>query len=198
MRALVPRELSFATPIRLVQVGESAGPTVILAAESLRTSGLEIFGVTRGRRLCRRTTRSFRGSGTANSSSTSSECRSARSRVPGNEPIKEAAACGDAVVGAGTALAVLGVVVGVLTGNIMVGDLGRHVHCRICHRTGTHLAKGPGDTGRSSEPHRSPRPGRLAEFLGGRAPPQATTRRGQTGAHGDTSASPAGAPRTGF
>jgi NADPH2:quinone reductase len=47
-RALVPRELTAAKPTRLVQVGESAGSVVTLAAESLRTSGLEICGVGKG------------------------------------------------------------------------------------------------------------------------------------------------------
>jgi hypothetical protein len=47
-RTHVPRELAFAKPTRLVQVGDSAGPTVKIAAESLRTSGLEIYGVAKG------------------------------------------------------------------------------------------------------------------------------------------------------
>ena len=47
--ALVPRELSFAKHhIRLVQIGEMAGPTISLAAEALRTSGLEILGAGSG------------------------------------------------------------------------------------------------------------------------------------------------------
>jgi NADPH:quinone reductase-like Zn-dependent oxidoreductase len=48
LRALVPEELKPAKPTRLVQVGESAGPTLTLAAESLRTSGVEIYGATKG------------------------------------------------------------------------------------------------------------------------------------------------------
>jgi len=45
LEALVPRELSFAKRrVRLVQIGEMAGPTISLAAEALRTSGLEILG----------------------------------------------------------------------------------------------------------------------------------------------------------
>jgi len=49
MEALVPRELSFARHrVRLVQIGEMAGPTVALAAEALRTSGLEILGASAG------------------------------------------------------------------------------------------------------------------------------------------------------
>ena len=47
--ALVPRELSFAKHrVRLVQIGEMAGPKISLAAEALRTSGLEILGVGSG------------------------------------------------------------------------------------------------------------------------------------------------------
>jgi NADPH:quinone reductase-like Zn-dependent oxidoreductase len=46
--ALVPRELKAAKPARLVQVGQSAGPVVALAAESLRTSGLELYGAGKG------------------------------------------------------------------------------------------------------------------------------------------------------
>jgi hypothetical protein len=48
LRALAPRELTAAKPTRVVQVGESAGPVVTLSAESLRTSGLEIYGVRKG------------------------------------------------------------------------------------------------------------------------------------------------------
>jgi NADPH:quinone reductase-like Zn-dependent oxidoreductase len=48
LRALVPDELTMAKPTRLIQVGESAGPTLTLAAESLRTSGVELYGVTKG------------------------------------------------------------------------------------------------------------------------------------------------------
>lgn len=45
IEALVPRELSFAKQrVRLVQTGEMAGPTLSLAADALRTSGLEIMG----------------------------------------------------------------------------------------------------------------------------------------------------------
>ena len=47
-RALVPHELRLPKPCRLVQVGESAGPTINLTAESLRTSGLEIYGAAKG------------------------------------------------------------------------------------------------------------------------------------------------------
>jgi NADPH2:quinone reductase len=48
LRALVPHELTMTKPTRLVQVGESAGPTLTLAAESLRTSGVEIYGAAKG------------------------------------------------------------------------------------------------------------------------------------------------------
>ena len=45
IEAFVPRELSVAKHrIRLVQIGEMAGPKISLAAEALRTSGLEILG----------------------------------------------------------------------------------------------------------------------------------------------------------
>jgi len=45
LEALTPRELAFAKhPIRLVQVGEMAGNDLRLAANTLRTSGLEIVG----------------------------------------------------------------------------------------------------------------------------------------------------------
>jgi NADPH:quinone reductase-like Zn-dependent oxidoreductase len=48
LRALVPEELKPAKPTRLVQVGESAGPALTLAAESLRTSGVELYGAAKG------------------------------------------------------------------------------------------------------------------------------------------------------
>jgi NADPH2:quinone reductase len=45
VKTLVPAELSFARGrIRLIQIGEKAGTTISLSADSLRTSGLEIFG----------------------------------------------------------------------------------------------------------------------------------------------------------
>jgi len=45
IEALVPRELSFPkNRVRLVQIGEMAGPQISLAASALRTSGLEILG----------------------------------------------------------------------------------------------------------------------------------------------------------
>ncbi|GAA4607848.1 NADPH2:quinone reductase [Actinoplanes octamycinicus] len=48
LRALVPRTFAFPRPTRLVQIGESAGAGLTLAAESLRTSGVEIYGAARG------------------------------------------------------------------------------------------------------------------------------------------------------
>ena len=45
LRALVPDEIAFARhPARLVQIGVSAGPTISLPADALRTSGLRIMG----------------------------------------------------------------------------------------------------------------------------------------------------------
>jgi NADPH:quinone reductase-like Zn-dependent oxidoreductase len=45
IKAFVPRALSFARHrIRLVQIGEAAGPAISLPADALRTSGLEISG----------------------------------------------------------------------------------------------------------------------------------------------------------
>ncbi len=49
LEALVPRELSFAKHrVRLVQIGEMAGPTISLPAQALRTSGLELLGAGSG------------------------------------------------------------------------------------------------------------------------------------------------------
>jgi hypothetical protein len=48
LKALVPNELRHAKLTRIVQVGESAGPTLTVAAESLRTSGVEIYGAAKG------------------------------------------------------------------------------------------------------------------------------------------------------
>jgi NADPH:quinone reductase-like Zn-dependent oxidoreductase len=46
LKTLVPKEAGFARhKTRLIQAGESAGSTVALAADMLRTSGLEITGV---------------------------------------------------------------------------------------------------------------------------------------------------------
>jgi NADPH:quinone reductase-like Zn-dependent oxidoreductase len=48
LRTLVPQAFAFPKPTRLVQVGESAGSTLTLAADSLRTSGVEIYGAAKG------------------------------------------------------------------------------------------------------------------------------------------------------
>jgi len=44
IQTLVPNELRMSKPIRLIQIGEKAGRTISLSADSLRTSGLEIRG----------------------------------------------------------------------------------------------------------------------------------------------------------
>jgi NADPH2:quinone reductase len=46
-RALVPEGFAFAPPTRLVQIGESAGDAIVLSADAVRTSGLEIYGAAR-------------------------------------------------------------------------------------------------------------------------------------------------------
>jgi NADPH2:quinone reductase len=48
LRALVPASFSFPKPTRFIQVGESAGPQLTVAAESLRTSGVEVYGAAKG------------------------------------------------------------------------------------------------------------------------------------------------------
>ena len=48
LRTLIPSSFGFAKPTRLVQVGESAGPDLTVAAASLRPSGVEIYGAARG------------------------------------------------------------------------------------------------------------------------------------------------------
>jgi NADPH:quinone reductase-like Zn-dependent oxidoreductase len=46
LEALVPREAGFARRrVRLVQIGQAAGPTITLPADRLRTSGLELTGI---------------------------------------------------------------------------------------------------------------------------------------------------------
>ena len=47
-RALVPDSFTFRPPVRLVQIGAAAGTSLQLDAESLRTSGLEIYGASKG------------------------------------------------------------------------------------------------------------------------------------------------------
>ncbi|MQY21220.1 MDR/zinc-dependent alcohol dehydrogenase-like family protein [Nocardia macrotermitis] len=44
----LPESFALGTPTRLIQAGESAGPTITLPAESLRTSGVEICGAAKG------------------------------------------------------------------------------------------------------------------------------------------------------
>jgi len=48
LKALVPNRLGSSKAVRLVQAGESAGVTLSLAADSVRTSGVEIYGVAKG------------------------------------------------------------------------------------------------------------------------------------------------------
>jgi NADPH:quinone reductase-like Zn-dependent oxidoreductase len=48
LRALTPVSFAFSRPTRIVQVGQSAGATATLPAESLRTSGVEIYGAAKG------------------------------------------------------------------------------------------------------------------------------------------------------
>jgi NADPH:quinone reductase-like Zn-dependent oxidoreductase len=48
LRSLIPKSFAFPKPTRLIQVGESAGASLDLAAESLRTSGVEIVGAAKG------------------------------------------------------------------------------------------------------------------------------------------------------
>lgn len=47
-RALVPDSFTFRPPVRLVQIGAAAGAALQLDAEALRTSGLEIYGASKG------------------------------------------------------------------------------------------------------------------------------------------------------
>ena len=44
IKTLVPNELKIPKPVRLIQIGEKAGTTISLSADSMRTSGLEIRG----------------------------------------------------------------------------------------------------------------------------------------------------------
>jgi NADPH:quinone reductase-like Zn-dependent oxidoreductase len=48
LRSLSPKSFTFPKPTRLIQIGESAGAELVLAAESLRTSGVEICGAAKG------------------------------------------------------------------------------------------------------------------------------------------------------
>jgi len=48
LRTLVPKAFAFARPTRIVQVGAAAGsPALNLTADSLRTSGVELYGAAR-------------------------------------------------------------------------------------------------------------------------------------------------------
>ncbi|MEV5891955.1 zinc-binding dehydrogenase [Nonomuraea fuscirosea] len=47
LRSLTPESFAFPKPIRVVQAGESAGARLTLSADSLRTSGVEIYGAAR-------------------------------------------------------------------------------------------------------------------------------------------------------
>ncbi|MFI1920353.1 zinc-binding dehydrogenase [Nocardia sp. NPDC020380] len=47
LSTLIPDSFAFPEPTRLVQIGESAGPTATIPAETLRTSGVEIYGAAR-------------------------------------------------------------------------------------------------------------------------------------------------------
>jgi NADPH:quinone reductase-like Zn-dependent oxidoreductase len=48
LRTLIPASFGLGKPTRLIQVGQSAGPALTLTADSLRTSGVEIYGVAKG------------------------------------------------------------------------------------------------------------------------------------------------------
>ncbi|MFC4123065.1 quinone oxidoreductase family protein [Nonomuraea zeae] len=48
LRSLVPESFAFPKPTRVIQIGESAGAELGLAAGSLRTSGVEIYGAAKG------------------------------------------------------------------------------------------------------------------------------------------------------
>jgi hypothetical protein len=45
---MVPDTFAFPKPLRLVQIGEVAGADLRVSAESLRTSGVEIYGAAKG------------------------------------------------------------------------------------------------------------------------------------------------------
>jgi hypothetical protein len=45
---MVPESFAFVKSTRLIQVGESAGGALVVAAESLRSSGVEIYGAAKG------------------------------------------------------------------------------------------------------------------------------------------------------
>jgi NADPH:quinone reductase-like Zn-dependent oxidoreductase len=47
LTALTPESFAMPTPTRLVQIGQAAGESIALAAEAIRTSGVEIYGAGR-------------------------------------------------------------------------------------------------------------------------------------------------------
>jgi NADPH:quinone reductase-like Zn-dependent oxidoreductase len=44
IKTLIPAEIRMSKPVRLIQIGEKAGASISLSADSLRTTGLQIFG----------------------------------------------------------------------------------------------------------------------------------------------------------
>jgi NADPH:quinone reductase-like Zn-dependent oxidoreductase len=48
LRTLTPESFAFPKPTRLIQIGDAAGGELALGAESLRTSGVEIYGAAKG------------------------------------------------------------------------------------------------------------------------------------------------------
>ncbi|MFG1927327.1 zinc-binding alcohol dehydrogenase family protein [Cryptosporangium sp. NPDC048952] len=48
LKTLVPDSFTFGKPTRIVQIGDSAGAALTLPAESLRTSGVELYGASKG------------------------------------------------------------------------------------------------------------------------------------------------------
>ncbi|MFF5294748.1 quinone oxidoreductase family protein [Paractinoplanes globisporus] len=48
LHAMVPESFAFPKPLRLVQIGEVAGSELTIRADSLRTSGVEIYGAAKG------------------------------------------------------------------------------------------------------------------------------------------------------
>ena len=48
LRSLIPESFAFPKPTRVIQIGQAAGAELTVAAESLRTSGVEICGAAKG------------------------------------------------------------------------------------------------------------------------------------------------------
>jgi NADPH:quinone reductase-like Zn-dependent oxidoreductase len=48
IKTLIPSEIRMSKRVRLIQIGEKAGTVISLSADSLRTSGLEIYGAAAG------------------------------------------------------------------------------------------------------------------------------------------------------